>query len=68
MRTYVVVTGLFYLALFGAHVARVAAEGPSVLRGWVFVVTSLCSLAMAVWSWRSLRGLAPRSRGHANAA
>jgi hypothetical protein len=68
MRAYVVVTGLFYVALFLAHLARVVAEGPSVLQGWTFVVTSLCSLAMAAWSWRALKGLRPGSSGQANAA
>lgn len=68
MRAYVVVTGLFYMALFLAHVARVVAEGPSVLRGWIFVATSLCSLAMAAWSWWSLKGLKPGSRGRADAS
>ena len=68
MRAYVVITGLFYVALFLAHVARVVAEGPSVLQGWAFIVTSLCSLAMAAWSWRALKGLRPTSSGQANAA
>jgi hypothetical protein len=67
MRTYVVVTGLFYAALFLAHVLRIMAEGPSVLRGWVFVATSLCSLALLVWSWRVLKGLPPKAQGKPSA-
>jgi hypothetical protein len=51
----VVTTGVLYVALFLAHVARVAAEGASPLNSPVFVVTSLGALAMAAWSARVLK-------------
>ena len=55
MRAYVVTTGILYVALFLAHMARLAAEGMTPLRSPMFVVTSLGALAMIVWSVRALK-------------
>jgi len=56
MKSYIVTTGLLFLALVGAHVARVAQERHLVRDPW-FVVTTILSIALAVWAWRLYRRL-----------
>ena len=59
MKAYLAITGLTFLLIFGAHVARVATEGGHLLREPMFTGTSLLSLGMAAWAgWllRSRRG------------
>ena len=57
MRSYVVTTGLIYVLLLLAHVARLVAEGRSPLESTAFVATSVVAAAMAAWSWRVYRSL-----------
>lgn len=57
MRAYVTTTGLLYLALILAHLARLAAEGASPLSSPVFLLTTAAASAMVVWSWRVYRRL-----------
>lgn len=54
MKSYIVTTGL--LALVGAHVARVVQERHLVRDPW-FVVSTILSIALAVWAWRLYRRL-----------
>jgi hypothetical protein len=68
MRAYVVTTGVLYVALFLAHVARLVFEGSSPLRSPTFILTSLGSLVMVAWSVRVVRSGAARSVGPTNAA
>lgn len=68
MRAYVVTTGVLYVLLFLAHVARLFAEGNSPLSSWVFVATSVGALAMSVWSWRVYRSLSMHSSSPRSAA
>ena len=56
MKSYIVTTGLLFLALVGAHVARVVQERHLVRDPW-FVVTTILSIALAVWAWRLYRRL-----------
>lgn len=56
MKSYIVTTGLLFLALVGAHVARVVQERHLVRDPW-FVVSTILSIALAVWAWRLYRRL-----------
>mgnify|MGYP003622983611 CR=1 FL=1 len=68
MRTYVVTTGILYVALFLAHVARLVSEGTSPLHSPMFVLTSLGALAMAAWSVRVLKRAPASPASPTNAA
>lgn len=57
MRTYVMTTGLLYVALLLAHVARLVDEGLSPLHSPSFVGTSIIAALLAAWSWRIHRTL-----------
>ena len=57
MRTYTIVSGLLFLMLLLAHIARVIAEGPGELSNPIFDLTSLLGLGMAIWSYRTYRSL-----------
>ena len=57
MRAYVVTTGLMFGLLVFAHVARLAVQGPRALHSPVFVVASLLSIGMLVWSFLVYRRL-----------
>lgn len=52
MRAYVLITGLVFALIVGAHASRLFAEGFRLLKEPVFVVTSVLSVALAVWAWR----------------
>ena len=68
MRCYVVTTGMIFVALLVAHLARFYAEGAGILSSPAFVLTSVGSAAMAIWSWRVYRRLPPRTTGGSGAA
>lgn len=55
MKAYVLMSGLLYLLLLVAHVARVVAEGASVVRSPMFAGTTLAAALMTAWSWRLFR-------------
>jgi hypothetical protein len=50
MRCYVIATGLAFAIIFILHVARIFAEGTWILREPMFIVTSVLSLGLAIWS------------------
>jgi hypothetical protein len=50
LRAYVGITGLVFALMFAAHVARILAEGSSLLREPLIIVTSVLSLGLAVWA------------------
>ena len=50
MRAYVGITGLVFALMFAAHVARILAEGPALMREPIIIVTSVLSLALATWA------------------
>ena len=64
MKAYVVTTGLVFVLIVAAHIARIVAEGPRLLKEPTFVLTSTLSIGLATWAWRLFRQL-PRS--HENA-
>jgi hypothetical protein len=55
MTAYVSMSGVLYLLLLLAHIARVVSEGPSVARSPMFAVTTLLAAVMTAWSWRLFR-------------
>jgi len=61
MRAYTGVTGIVFGLLVVAHIARVAIEGPHVLRDVFFVASSLVALALSAWSVKLLLGGRPQS-------
>ena len=50
MRCYIGITGLVFALMFAAHVARILAEGPGLMREPIMVVTSILSLGLAIWA------------------
>jgi hypothetical protein len=56
LRIYIAVTGVIFLFAFAAHVARLFAEGPAILREPIVIVTTLLSLVFAVWALLLLIG------------
>ncbi len=57
MKTYVIVTGVLFAAVFVAHVLRIFAEGPQLLSDPFWVILTALVLAMFVWSVIVLRKL-----------
>jgi hypothetical protein len=56
LRAYVITTGLIFVLVLAAHVARVFAEGFHLVTEPTFAFTSLLSLAVSIWAWRVFRG------------
>jgi hypothetical protein len=54
-RAYVAASGLVFLAVVGAHVARLIAEGTGPLHEPIFIVATLLALGLAGWALVSLR-------------
>jgi len=57
MKNYLLVSGIVFLLVVVAHVARVAAEGARLLKEPTFVFTSILSVALVGWAWRLYRQL-----------
>ena len=60
MKRYVLTTGVLFLALLGAHIARAIQERHLVRDPW-FLLTSVISLVLVIWAWRLYRRLAAAS-------
>lgn len=52
MRAYLVVSGVAYVLLLVAHLARMVAEGIEALAQPIFLSTTLGAAMMTLWSWR----------------
>jgi hypothetical protein len=52
MKTYLITTGAVFALILAAHVARLLAEGPHLLKEPTFMFTSLLSIALSTWAWR----------------
>lgn len=63
MKAYLVVTGVGFMLLVAAHVARIVLEGWQVASSPVFLVTTLGAAAMGVWAACLYRRLSPHLRG-----
>jgi hypothetical protein len=55
MRAYVITSGLVFLALALAHVARLIIEGTGPLHEIGFVAASVIAITMAAWAGLSVR-------------
>ncbi len=63
MKAYVLMSGVLYLLLVLAHVARVVAEGTSVVRNPTFAATTVAAVLMTGWSWRLFQQVRHGSAG-----
>jgi hypothetical protein len=52
MKAYVVSTGVVFLIIFLAHIARLFSEGMHPITQPVFIFTSLLSVTFTIWAWR----------------
>ncbi len=59
MKAYVLTTGAVFALLVLAHVWRVVAEGPDLMRDPSSVLITPAAAALSLWAWRELR-LLPR--------
>lgn len=55
MKAYLVVTGVVFLLIAASHIARVVAEGTHLFAEPVFVLTTVLSVGIFVWSLVLLR-------------
>ena len=60
MKAYVLTTGVVFLLVLAAHIARLFSEGLHPVQSPWFVITSALSLMLVVWAWRLFRQLSPR--------
>jgi len=52
IRRYVITTGVAAGLIVFAHLARLVAEGPGLLRDAAWVLLTLAAAGLAVWAWR----------------
>lgn len=57
MKAYILTTGVIFALIVVAHVLRIMAEGSKLLLQPVFALTSILSVALALWAWRLFRRL-----------
>lgn len=50
MKAYLVVTGLAFVLVIAAHVARIVVEGWHVAGSPAFIISTLVAVAMCVWA------------------
>jgi hypothetical protein len=60
MRGYVITTGIVFILIVFAHIARAVAEGPALLKEPFYIITTFAAVALSLWAWRVLRAI-PRS-------
>jgi hypothetical protein len=60
MKGYVITTGTLFALIFSAHIWRAVAEGPSLAKSPVFILTTAAAAALVVWAWRVVMAM-PRS-------
>ena len=59
MKAYVMTTGTVFGLITIAHILRIIAEGPHLLREPVWILLTLAAAGMAGWAWRLLWNSAP---------
>jgi hypothetical protein len=57
MKAYVLTTGVVFVLILAAHVARLLSEGVHLLATPVFAFTSALSVGLSFWAWRLYRDL-----------
>ena len=50
MKTYISITGVVFVFLAVAHIARVVEEGTHLLREPIFLATSIMSIGISIWA------------------
>jgi len=55
MKAYILTTGLIFVLVIAAHVARLFAEGLHPLTQPIFVFTTLLAIALSLWAWHLFR-------------
>lgn len=55
MRTYIQVTGLIFLLVVLAHLARAYQEGARLALDPWFLLSTALSAGLTIWAWRLLR-------------
>jgi hypothetical protein len=60
VKAYVITTGTVFALVFAAHIWRAIAEGPSLAKNPVFILTTASAVALVLWAWRIVRAM-PRS-------
>lgn len=54
MRAYVLTTGLVFVLITVAHLARIVVE-PHLATDAIYILLTLLAAALSVWAWRLLR-------------
>ena len=57
MKAYVLTTGIVFVLVLAAHIARIASEGSHLMTEPNFAFTSTLSIALSFWAWRLFRRL-----------
>ncbi|HET7537374.1 MAG TPA: hypothetical protein VFJ90_13025 [Candidatus Didemnitutus sp.] len=57
MKAYLLTTGIVFVLIAIAHVARLVEEGTHPLQQPAFLLSSALSIGLAVWAWRLFRQL-----------
>ena len=60
MRAYVITSGIVFSLIVCAHIARAIAEGLSLLKDPIYILTTLAAVALSLWAWSVLRTI-PRT-------
>ena len=55
MRLYVMVTGIIFALVVIAHVARMITEDASLATNPIYLLITVCTAGLSVWSWLVLR-------------
>lgn len=61
MKAYLVVTGVAFMLLVAAHVARIVVEGWHVAGSPAFIISTFVAVAMCVWAACLYRRLSSRA-------
>jgi hypothetical protein len=60
MKAYVITTGTVFGLIVMAHIWRVIAEGPELVKDPAYILTTAAAVGLCVWAWRVLKAM-PRA-------
>ena len=55
MKAYIITSGLIFLLITVAHIARLATETTHVLREPIFLLLTILAAALSIWAFMVLR-------------
>jgi hypothetical protein len=55
MKAYLMTTGTVFALITLAHLLRIMAEGPHLLREPIWVLLTIAAATLSGWAWRLLR-------------